>query len=130
MWQGQTVTVTASHSPQCDQPHTTLSDAWRATGVGERLHRRRLPEWDKPRRCHDGRGGRRLVPLRRIGGGALLLAPPGIHHCGTGHTGWLPGWDADNSAGAAPPSTYNVAGWCPASAEGVSGRDGGLLRQQ
>jgi hypothetical protein len=134
LWQGQTVTLSATHNPQCDQPYTTLSDAWRATSNGEGVHcdcaRTIAVCGGRNQIACGGRGAGGEVGGTGVsvggwyrfagsGGDALPLTPQGNHHCGTDRTGWLSGWDAGGGV-AAPPSSYGSAGRYPAAAEGVA----------
>jgi hypothetical protein len=112
LWQGQTVTLVVTQNPQCYQPYTNVSDAYRAISyTADTSHND----------CASGTGvgGGGWYRFSSAGGDALPLQPPGGGHCGTEYAGWLSGWDGSGRAGVAPPGSYSTPGRYPAATEGV-----------
>jgi hypothetical protein len=110
---------------QCDQPYTTLDDAWRSTSTGLGSHR------DCAGRTAygpgTGVGGGGWYRFMGSGGDALVLTPPGGEHCGTDYAGWLSGYSGEAGTtthtgcdgNTGPSCHYSVPGRYPHTAEGV-----------
>ena len=121
MWQGQTLTLTATQNLQCYQPYITLDDDWRAITNPNPPYSAGGSRNDAS--CHDsgshatGVGGGRWYRFMGAGGDALPLSRPNDNRCGTQSTGWLSGWEG--AGGTDPPVEYGGQGRYPAAVEGV-----------
>ena len=96
---------TEPFSGQCDQPYTTLNDAWRATGSGpgDRTDYGRATGWYR---------------FAGVSGDAMPLETPGTDHCDSRRSGWLSGWSGEMAPGPSH-TTYSGHGRYPTVGEGI-----------
>ena len=116
--------VPAAVLPQCQQPYTTLDEAWRATThggagpaggyAGDVDNSSSTPI--TCRKVATGIGGGQWYRFTGAAGDALPLRSPQCLHCGTDRVGWLSAWDP---ASGAPPDSYSVPGAYPSECAGV-----------